>query len=146
MRESSHSLIVKKGILEMTLEWTCLIAPWIEELHLETNNIMNFTWIIIFFFIKTNHDMVIFQNLSRFWEDIKKKLERNKTLLKKSINLIYWFLKIVCIYMYIYFRVEYMIKHPWGLVTCRVWTLILVRCSSGYIYELLYTTLEQQHF
>lgn len=139
MRESSHSLIVKKGILEMTLEWTCLIAPWIEELHLETNNIMNFTWIIFFFFIKTNHDMVIFQNLSRFWEDIKKKLERNKTLLKESINLIYWFLKIVCIYMYIYFRVEYMIKHPCGLVTCRVWTLILETCSSGYtsIYKLL---------
>lgn len=101
VRESSHSLIVKKGDFRndtgMNMSYrsmnrrTSFRNKQYHEFHLN-----------YFFFITTNHDMVIFQNLSRFWEDIKKKLKRNMTLLKASINLIYWFLKIVCIYLYLF--------------------------------------------
>lgn len=105
VRESSHSLIVKKGDFRndtgMNMSYrsmnrrTSFRNKQYHEFHLN-----------YFFFITTNHGMVIFQNLSRFWEDIKKKLRRNMTLLKasmiRSINLIYWFFKIVCIYMYLF--------------------------------------------
>lgn len=101
VRESSHSLIVKKGDFRndtgMNMSYrsmnrrTSFRNKQYHEYHLN-----------YFFFITTNHDMVIFQNLSRFWEDIKKKLKRNMKLLKASINLIYWFFKIVCIYLYLF--------------------------------------------
>lgn len=101
VRESSHSLIVEKGDFRndtgMNMSYrsmnrrTSFRNKQYHEFHLN-----------YFFFITTNHDMVIFQNLSRFWEDIKKKLKRNMTLLKASINLIYWFFKIVCIYLYLF--------------------------------------------
>lgn len=58
MRESSHSPIVKEAILEMTPDRTCLIAPKIEELHLKNKQYRAFILIIVYF-IKKNHDMVI---------------------------------------------------------------------------------------
>lgn len=78
VRESSHSLIVKKGDFRndtgMNMSYrsmnrrTSFRNKQYHEFHLN-----------YFFFIKTNHDMVILQNLSRFWEDIKKKLTKYDT-------------------------------------------------------------------
>lgn len=135
VRESSHSLIVKKGDFRndtgMNMSYrsmnrrTSFRNKQYHEFHLN-----------YFFFITTNHDMVIFQNLSRFWEDIKKNLNEIWHSWKRASIWFIGFLKLF-VFTCIYFRVEYPIKHPWGLITCRVWTLILVQCSSGYIYELL---------